>query len=53
VVLISVVLAVVVATAALWLAFNLRGTAQMVGSALVMGVAARAAVVSSKTPFAW
>jgi NO-binding membrane sensor protein with MHYT domain len=35
----SVAIAVVASTVALWLAFNLRGTLQMVGSALVMGVA--------------
>src|SRR5690606_26726770 len=35
----SVLIAIVAATVALWLAFNLRGWAQMLGSALVMGVA--------------
>lgn len=35
----SVVIAVVASIAALWLAFNMRGVAQMLGSALVMGVA--------------
>ncbi len=35
----SVVIAIVAATAALWLAFNLRGNLQRIGSALVMGVA--------------
>lgn len=35
----SVAIAVVASIAALWLAFNLRGPLQMVGSALVMGVA--------------
>ena len=35
----SVVIAVVASIAALWLAFNMRGAAQMLGSALVMGVA--------------
>ncbi|HEY5970820.1 MAG TPA: MHYT domain-containing protein [Pseudoxanthomonas sp.] len=35
----SVLIAVVASTVALWLAFNLRGWAQMLGSALVMGVA--------------
>ncbi|HET6397426.1 MAG TPA: MHYT domain-containing protein [Pseudoxanthomonas sp.] len=39
VVALSVVIAVVASCAALWLAFNLRGWAQMLGSALVMGVA--------------
>ena len=39
IVFLSVVIAVVAATVALWLAFNLRGWAQMLGSALVMGVA--------------
>ena len=38
-VLASVVIAIVASTAALWLAFNLRGIAQMVGSAVVMAVA--------------
>jgi NO-binding membrane sensor protein with MHYT domain len=36
---VSVVIAIVASIAALWLAFNLRGWAQMLGSALVMGVA--------------
>jgi len=36
---ISVVIAVVASAVALWLAFNMRGVAQMFGSALVMGVA--------------
>ena len=36
---ISVLIAVVASIAALWLAFNMRGVAQMAGSALVMGVA--------------
>lgn len=35
----SVIIAVVASTVALWLAFNLRGWLQMLGSALVMGVA--------------
>ncbi|AIF47193.1 MHYT domain-containing protein [Dyella japonica] len=35
----SVAIAIVASMAALWLAFNLRGTLQMLGSALVMGVA--------------
>jgi len=35
----SVAIAIVASIAALWLAFNLRGMAQMVGSALVMGIA--------------
>jgi NO-binding membrane sensor protein with MHYT domain len=35
----SVLIAIVASIAALWLAFNLRGMAQMVGSALVMGIA--------------
>lgn len=35
----SVVIAVIASIAALWLAFNMRGAWQMVGSALVMGVA--------------
>ncbi|WP_300622033.1 MHYT domain-containing protein [Dokdonella sp.] len=39
VVAISVVIAVVASCAALWLAFNMRGAALMLGSALVMGVA--------------
>lgn len=39
VVAISVLIAVVASCVALWLAFNLRGWAQMLGSALVMGVA--------------
>jgi NO-binding membrane sensor protein with MHYT domain len=38
-VVLSVVIAIVASIAALWLAFNLRGPLQMVGSALVMGVA--------------
>ncbi len=38
-VVISIVIAVVAATAALWLAFNMRGTMQRLGSALIMGVA--------------
>lgn len=38
-VLLSLVIAVAASIAALWLAFNLRGWAQMLGSALVMGVA--------------
>jgi len=36
---ISILIAVVASIAALWLAFNMRGVAQMLGSALVMGVA--------------
>jgi len=36
---ISIVIAIVASIAALWLAFNMRGVAQMAGSALVMGVA--------------
>lgn len=39
IVVLSVVIAVVAATAALWLAFNLRGTAQMLVAAVVMAVA--------------
>ncbi|WP_407353384.1 MHYT domain-containing protein [Luteimonas sp. R10] len=39
VVLLSVAIAIVASAAALWLAFNLRGWVQMLGSALVMGVA--------------
>lgn len=39
IVIVSVVIAVVAATAALWLAFNLRGTWQRFGSAFVMGAA--------------
>lgn len=35
----SVLIAIVASAAALWLAFNMRGVAQMLGSALVMGVA--------------
>jgi len=35
----SVGIAIVASMAALWLAFNLRGKLQMLGSALVMGVA--------------
>ncbi|RAO75604.1 MHYT domain-containing protein [Dyella jiangningensis] len=38
-VVLSVVIAIVASMAALWLAFNLRGRLQMLGSALVMGVA--------------
>jgi NO-binding membrane sensor protein with MHYT domain len=38
-VLLSFLLAVAASMAALWLAFNLRGPLQMIGSALVMGVA--------------
>jgi NO-binding membrane sensor protein with MHYT domain len=37
--LLSLVIAVVAATVALWLAFNLRGNLQRFGSAIVMGVA--------------
>lgn len=36
---ISVVIGILASAAALWLAFNMRGIAQMIGSALVMGVA--------------
>ena len=36
---VSIVIAIVASMAALWLAFNLRGRWQMLGSALVMGVA--------------
>ncbi|WP_454832835.1 MHYT domain-containing protein [Pseudoxanthomonas wuyuanensis] len=36
---VSVAIAIVASIVALWLAFNLRGWAQMLGSALVMGVA--------------
>ncbi len=36
---VSIVIALVAATAALWLAFNLDGNAKMLGAALVMGVA--------------
>ncbi|WP_346839105.1 MHYT domain-containing protein [Microbulbifer sp. SAOS-129_SWC] len=36
---ISVLIAVVAACAALWMAFNMRGTLQKLGSALLMGVA--------------
>lgn len=36
---ISVAIGILASAAALWLAFNLRGMAQMMGSALVMGVA--------------
>ena len=36
---ISIVIGIVAATAALWLAFNMRGVMQRIGSALVMGVA--------------
>jgi NO-binding membrane sensor protein with MHYT domain len=39
IVILSVVIAIVASMAALWLAFNLRGWIQMLGSALVMGVA--------------
>jgi len=35
----SIVIAVVAATVALWLAFNLRGNLQRFGSALIMGIA--------------
>src|SRR5207247_10160820 len=35
----SLVIAVVAATVALWLAFNLRGNLQRFGSAIVMGIA--------------
>jgi NO-binding membrane sensor protein with MHYT domain len=35
----SVIIAIVASAVALWLAFNLRGVAQMIGSALVMGAA--------------
>jgi NO-binding membrane sensor protein with MHYT domain len=35
----SVLIAIIASIAALWLAFNMRGAAQMLGSALVMGVA--------------
>jgi NO-binding membrane sensor protein with MHYT domain len=35
----SIVIAVVASMAALWLAFNLRGPCQMIGSALMMGIA--------------
>ncbi|MEM7116792.1 MAG: MHYT domain-containing protein [Chloroflexota bacterium] len=35
----SVVIAIVAATVAMWLAFNLRGTLQRFGSAFVMGIA--------------
>ncbi|AHX12220.1 signal protein [Dyella jiangningensis] len=38
-VVLSVLIAIVASMAALWLAFNLRGRLQMLGSALVMGVA--------------
>lgn len=38
-VVLSFVIAIAASMAALWLAFNLRGTAQMAGSAVVMGVA--------------
>jgi len=34
-----VVIAIVASVAALWLAFNLRGSAQRVGSAFIMGLA--------------
>ncbi len=36
---ISIVIAVVAATAALWLALNLEGTMQMLGAAVIMGIA--------------
>lgn len=36
---ISIVIAVVAATAALWLAFNLQGNAQMIGASFIMGLA--------------
>lgn len=39
IVMLSLLIAVVASIAALWLAFNLRGPVQMVGSALVMGIA--------------
>jgi NO-binding membrane sensor protein with MHYT domain len=39
IVVLSVLIAIVASTAALWLAFNLRGWPQMLGSALVMGIA--------------
>ena len=35
----SLVIAVVAAIAALWLAFNLRGSVQRIGSAFIMGIA--------------
>lgn len=35
----SVLIAVIASIAALWLAFNMRGAVQMLGSALVMGIA--------------
>ena len=35
----SIVIAVVAATAALWLAFNMRGTMQRLGSSIIMGIA--------------
>lgn len=38
-VLLSILIAIVASMVALWLAFNLRGIGQMVGSAMVMGVA--------------
>lgn len=39
IVLLSVIIAVIASTAALWLAFHMRGLWQMFGSAVVMGVA--------------
>lgn len=39
IVLLSVIIAVIASTAALWLAFHMRGLWQMLGSAVVMGVA--------------
>lgn len=39
IVLLSVVIAIIASTAALWLAFHMRGLWQMLGSAIVMGVA--------------
>lgn len=39
IVILSIVIAIVAATAALWLAFNLRGNLQRFGSAIVMGIA--------------
>ena len=35
----SIVIAIVASIAALWLAFNLRGTVQRIGSAFIMGIA--------------
>lgn len=35
----SIVIAIVAATAALWLAFNLKGNTQMIGASFVMGLA--------------